>query len=107
MEDYSGLEALDDDWMSEDEAIEQLTDFFRELSKGYIPALIANDKAIKKGEKEWETSIDNCIWRQKSFPYQSKCLNWINNEYNLLSETDKKKINVFFENTSCEKLILT
>ena len=93
--------------MSEDEAIEQLRDFFRELSKGYIPALIANHKAINEGEKEWETSIDNCIWRQKSFPYQSKCLKWINDEYNLLSETDKKKINEFFENTGCEKLILT
>ena len=107
MEDYSGLEIHDDDWMSEDEAIEQLRDFFRELSKGYIPALIANHKAIKEGEKDWETSIDNCIWRQKSFPYQSKCLKWINDEYNLLSEIDKKKINEFFENTGCEKLILT
>ena len=106
MEDQSGLMIKEDGWMSADDAIEQLTDFFKELSRGYIPALIANHEAIEKGDKEWEATIDNCLWKQKSFPYQSKCLKWVNEEYNLLSESDKKKIDVFFQKTGCEKLIL-
>ena len=106
MEDQSGLMIEEDGWMSADDAIEQLTDFFKELSRGYIPALIANHEAIEKGDKEWEATIDNCLWKQKSFPYQSKCLKWVNDEYNLLSESDKKKIDIFFRNTGCEKLIL-
>ena len=106
MEDQSGLMIKEDDWMSADDAIEQLTDFFKELSRGYIPALIANHEAIENGDKEWEATIDNCLWKQKSFPYQSKCLKWVNDEYNLLSEADKKKIDIFFRNTGCEKLIL-
>ena len=106
MEDQSGLKIKEDGWMTVDNAIEQLTDFFKELSRGYIPALIANHEAIEKGDKEWEATIDNCLWKQKSFPYQSKCLKWVNDEYNLLSESDKKKIDVFFQKTGCEKFIL-
>ena len=106
MEDQSGLKIKEDGWMSVDDAIAQLTDFFKELSRGYIPALIANHEAIEKGDKEWEATIDNCLWKQKSFPYQSKCLKWVNDEYNLLSESDKKKIDVFFQKTGCEKFIL-
>ena len=56
---------------------------------------------------EWETEIDGCIWRQKSFPYQAKCLMWINEEYNLLSDIDKVKVNDLLKGTGCEKLIVS
>ena len=106
MEDQSGLMIKEDDWMSSNDAIEQLTDFFKELSRGYIPALIANYEATEKGDKEWEATIDNCLWKQKSFPYQSKCLKWINDEYALLDEAAKSKIDNFLESTGCKKMIL-
>mgnify|MGYP006214375619 CR=1 FL=1 len=106
MEDQSGLMIKEDGWMSTDDAVDQLADFFKELSRGYIPALIANHEAIENGDKEWEATIDNCLWKQKSFPYKSNCFKWFNYVYNLLSEADKKKIDIFFRNTCCEKLIL-
>ena len=71
-----------------------------------MPALLANAKAIENGDKEWETEIDSCVWKQKSFPYQAKCLKWVNEEYNLLTEEEKKKINDLFDGTGCERLIL-
>ena len=54
----------------------------------------------------WETEIDGCVWVQQTFPYQVKCLKWINEEYSKLIDADKKRIDVLFEDTGCEKLLL-
>ena len=61
---------------------------------------------MENGDKEWETEIDNCLWKQKSFPYQSKCLKWVNEEYRALEENDRKKVDNLLDGTGCERLIL-
>ena len=67
-------------------------------------ALLVN-KAIENGDKEWQTEIDGCLWKQKSFPYQAKCLKWLNEEYKMLEDNDQKKVNDLLEDTGCERLI--
>jgi len=107
IEDLSGLEVSDDDWFKYEDIPSTITELLTEIGKGYVPALLANAKAIENEEKEWETEIDGCIWRQKSFPYQAKCLMWINEEYNLLSNSDKVKVNDLLKGTGCERLIVS
>ena len=107
IEDLSGLEVSDDDWFKYEDIPSTIKELLTEIGKGYVPALLANAKAIENEEKEWETEIDGCIWRQKSFPYQTKCLMWINEEYNLLSDSDKVKVNDLLEGTGCERLIVS
>ena len=75
-------------------------------NREFIEKQLANAKAIENGDKEWETKIDNCLWKQKSFPYQAKCLKWVNEEYSALEENDRIKVNNLLDGTGCERLIL-
>jgi hypothetical protein len=106
VEDLSGIEVSDEDWLQFENLPQTITELLIEIGKGYVPALLANTKAIENGEKEWETEIDGCIWRQKSFPYQAKCLKWINEEYNLLADSNKSKVNNLLKDTGCEELLI-
>ena len=54
---------------------------------------------------EWETEIDSCLWKQKSFPYQAKCLDWIRAEYQNLASDHKEDILNFLKDNNCESLV--
>ena len=74
--------------------------------KVYMPALLANSNAINQNEKTWTANIDGAEWNQRSFPYQAKCLQWINNEFHTLNDDDQNQIMDFLKKTGCEDLIL-
>ena len=78
-----------------------------EVGRVYAPALLANAKALMAGEKEWETKIDGANWKQQSFAYQGKCLQWINERYQALSDDDKTRVDKVLAGTGCEALIVT
>ena len=65
----------------------------------YVPALIANAKAVINEEKTWEAEIDGSIWKQKTFPYQAKCLKWIKEEFHDLSEDNKSRVTTYLYGT--------
>ena len=69
-----------------------------------MPVLLANAKAIENGKESWEAEVDGSVWKQKSFPYQTKCLIWIKDEFNSLNDADKKRVLDFLDGTDCEKL---
>ena len=92
-------------WIDSEDIPNSLKDIFKEIGKVYIPCLIANSKAHNSGDDMWETTIDNSIWKQKTFPYQAKCLNWIKEEFDKLSSSDKNKVNNFFEDTGCKEIL--
>ena len=104
MEDLSGLEVSDEDWIS-DEIPESLSNIFKEIGKVYAPALLANKEAALKDEKTWKATIDDSEWTQQTFPYQVKCLNWINDEFQKLDGDEKTKTLHFLEKTGCKELI--
>ena len=104
MEDLSGLEVSDDDWM-QNELPESVENIFKEIGRVYVPALLANEIAFKKEEKTWEVPIDDSNWSQNTFPYQVKCLNWINDEFQKLDGDEKTKTLHFLEKTGCKELI--
>lgn len=104
MEDLSGLEVSDQDWIL-DEVPESLSNIFKEIGKVYAPALLANKEATLKDEKTWKALIDDSEWTQQTFPYQVKCLNWINEEFEKLDNKVKNKVNLFLKKNNCEKLL--
>ena len=106
MEDMSGIDPAEDDWLSYEVAQEDLADIFQEVGKVYLPALLANAKAIAAEEKTWTTQIDGAQWEQRTFPYQAKCLQWINDEFNALNDGDQNQIMAFLKKTGCEDLII-
>ncbi len=105
MEDQSGLAPSDDDWSTVEDLPPSLKGILEEIGRVYAPALIANARALAAGEKHWEANIDGCNWHQQSFPYQGKCLQWINEQYQALCTEDKKRVDTLLAGTGCDSLI--
>tara|TARA_B100000945_G_scaffold112346_1_gene89000 strand:- start:880 stop:1986 length:1107 start_codon:yes stop_codon:yes gene_type:complete len=98
---------IDDEigWNKFDELPETLKEIFKEIGRVYVPCLLANDKAYKNNEETWEIELDNAIWKQKTFPYQSKCLNWIREEFDKLELDDKNRVKDYLNATGCELIL--
>ena len=47
---------------------------------------------------------NNINWKQKTFPYQAKCLSWIKNEAKKLNKESIKELLCVLDKTGCEKL---
>ena len=105
MEDLSGLKVEDKDWLNVDSIPKSLKEFFAEVGKVYVPALITNAQALENGDESWETEIDGVVWSQKAFPYQAKCLKWIRKEFENLSVEDRTKVLEILDGSGCEKLL--
>ena len=104
----SKLNYFDDNdygWIDIDNIPDSLIQIFNEVGKVYIPCLIANAKAYENGDEVWETNIDGSIWKQKTFPYQVKCLNWIKDEFDKLSANDKKTTLDLIGGSGCEDIL--
>ena len=104
MNDLSGLDVSKHSLNVLEDCPDSLKQILNQVGKFYIPVLLANSKAIANGNESWETEVDGSIWKQKSFPYQAKCLTWIKDEFNTLNDADKKRVLDFLDGTGCEKL---
>ena len=105
MEDLSGLKTENKEWLDVDSIPSSLKDLLAEVGKVYAPALIANARALENGDETWETEIDGVNWSQKAFPYQAKCLKWIREEFEILSEGDRAKVLEILDGSGCERLL--
>nr|ABL97245.1 hypothetical protein MBMO_EB0-50A10.0009 [uncultured marine bacterium EB0_50A10] len=105
MADLSGHDVENSSWTPLEESPASLKEIMKEFGRMYVPALIANSNAIMKGEETWETEIDGSLWTQKAFPYQAKCLKWIKEEFEVLSEDDQLRVKTFLDGTGCEILL--
>lgn len=106
MEDLSGLEPGADDWNGADQMPATLRGILTEVGRMYVPALLANSRALQAGEKSWEAEIDGSPWTQPTFPYQAKCLKWINEQYQALDTEDRARVDRIVAGTGCELLFL-
>lgn len=104
MNDLSGLDVNKNNLNILEDCPYSLKQILNEVGKFYIPVLLANSKAIQNEKGTWETEVDGLLWKQKSFPYQAKCLTWIKDEFNTLNDVDKRRVLDFLDGTGCEKL---
>ena len=105
MDDLSGQRCDPSGWMQVSDTREVLGPMLSEIGRVYVPALLANARALQAGEKQFETIIDGKRWEQPSFPYQGRCLAWIKGEYQKLSIVDKAQIDDILEGTGCEEML--
>ena len=103
--DLSGHDVENSDWTPLEESPASLKEIMKEFGRMYVPALLANANAIMQGEETWETEIDGSVWKQRAFPYQAKCLNWIKKEFAALNENDQSRVKAFLDGTGCEILL--
>jgi glutathione S-transferase len=105
VEDLSGLEPKESDWIESDQIPGTLNEIFKEIGRTYAPFLLANAEAVAEGKEEWESEIDGKLWKQMPFVYQAKCLTWIREEFGKLDDEQKAKILQILEGSGCEVLI--
>ena len=105
MADLSGHDVDNSQWTSLEDSPDSLKAIMKEFGRVYVPALLENAKAIMEGQDTWETEIDGSIWKQKAFPYQAKCLKWIKEEFNFLSQDDQSRVREFLHGTGCEVIL--
>ncbi len=104
LEDLSGLEVEEDDWLAASDVPERLRALLVEAGRVYAPFLLANAQALEAGSERVECEIDGRPWRQKPFPYQGKCLKVLRERYRSLATSDRRSVDGILEGTGCEAL---
>ena len=105
MDDLSGLDLETLMWTDLENCTDSLKAILAEFGKMYAPLLIENAKAVEEGLPEWAVDIDGSRWKQKTFSYQAKCLNWIRDEFNGLSDVDQQRVMSFLAGSGCEQIL--
>ncbi|MDE0176988.1 MAG: glutathione S-transferase, partial [Gammaproteobacteria bacterium] len=104
VEDLSGLEPAEADWVGRDEVPKTLRALLVEVGRTYVPVMLANARAIDSGSVRVEAVVDGEPWVQRPFPYQAKCLQWVRQEYARLDGTDRAFVDGILGGTGCESL---
>jgi glutathione S-transferase len=104
-EDLSGLEPQESDWLDAANMPATIMALLKEFGRVYVPALIANAAAIANGKETFETEIDGKPWKQQTFPYQAKCLQWIRTAYADLADAHRAAVDELLAGTGIEKIV--
>jgi glutathione S-transferase len=104
MDDLSGLEPTDEDWLRRDAVPRTLVALLEEIGRVYVPFLLANADAIARGADTVSCTIDGRPWTQKPFPYQARCLSWLREEYAALGAADRRHADAILAGSGCERL---
>jgi glutathione S-transferase len=104
VEDLSGLEPRDDDWLARDAAIAGLRPLLEEIGRVYAPFLVANADALDRGADEVRCTIDGRPWTQRPFPYQRKCLAWLREGHAALPPADRAAVGTVLRDAGCGAL---
>lgn len=103
--DLSGKEPTDDDWLEPGQIHDALRQLLCEIGRGYVPVMLANASALMNGADVVEARVDGSPWTQKPFPYQGKCLKWLNETFASLGNDDRKAVRHILDGTGCELLL--
>jgi glutathione S-transferase len=104
LEDLSGLDVGDDDWLELDDPPATLHPLLCELGRVYAPFLLANAAAVERGDARVNCEIDGQPWVQDVFPYQAKCLRWLRERHSALPARGRAQVGKLLEGTGCEAL---
>jgi len=104
VEDLSGLEPEDSDWVEMSDLPPTLLALLAEIGRVYAPLLLANERAIRSGASEVDTVIDGARWIQQPFAYQVKCLGWLRAARDSLQAEDRRRLDQVLRETGCDAL---
>jgi len=106
MEDLSGLEPGEDEFITTDNFPETIKTLLKELGRTYVPVMLANAAAIDQGHDQVRVEVEGKLWTQQPFPYQAKCLQWLRIEYARLDEEERRRVDAILLDTGCEQLMV-
>ena len=105
LEDLSGLEPGDEDWIDLGEPPATLHALLCEVGRVYAPFLLANAEAVRRGAERVECEIDGQAWVQDPFVYQEKCLRWLRERYASLPGEARERVAGALAGTGCGALL--
>lgn len=105
VEDLSGLDPEESDWLDRDKIAQALTPLLAEIGRVYAPFLLANAAATKAGAEYFEAEIDGRRWTQPVFGYQAKCLQWIQDAFATLSAEDRDLARTILAAADCAMML--
>lgn len=92
--------------MKVDDILDGIGDLLIEIGRTYAPAMVANAKAQQAGPKSMKTVIEGQSWWQATFPFQVKCLQWINEERAKLDAHEKSQVDKIMAGASCDSKLM-
>ncbi|MGH7023234.1 MAG: glutathione S-transferase N-terminal domain-containing protein [Caulobacteraceae bacterium] len=101
MEDLSGLEPQDGDWLDLDALPPTLLTLLADIGRVYPPVMLANAAALAEGRDGIETEVDGHVWTQAPFPYQAKCLTWLRQSHDALAPVAREAVDAVLADTGC------
>ena len=104
MEDLSGLEPTDADWLDAGALPDTVRALLGEIGRGYVPVMLANARAVQAGVSEVRTELDGQAWVQQPFPYQAKCVAWLRRDHAALDAAARARFDAAVAGTGCEAL---
>jgi len=75
-----------------------------EIGQTYAPFMVANGEALMSGNEEVVCDVNGDTYRQAPFAYQGKCLHWLREGYQALSDKDRTRVDAVLADTGCEVL---
>ena len=105
MEDQSGVEPADEDWIDPANPPPTLKALLREVGRVYTPVMLANARAVAAGAAEVAAEVDGQAWSQQPFPYQAKCLKTLREAHAALDPDARKVVDAALDGTGCEALL--
>ena len=105
MEDQSGVEPADEDWIDPANPPPTLKALLREVGRVYTPVMLANARAVAAGAAEVAAEVDGQAWSQQPFPYQAKCLKTLREAHAALAPDARKVVDAALDGTGCEALL--
>jgi len=104
MEDQSGLEPGEGDWIDPASPPPTLKPLLAEIGRTYVPLMLANAAAVMSGAQEVNAKVDGRPWSQQPFPYQAKCLKWLRDAHAALGAPARGTADGLMAQTGCEAL---
>jgi glutathione S-transferase len=104
VEDLSGIEVSDADWIDRDAVPDTLRALLAEVGRVYAPFLLGNAEALARGADRVECEVAGRKWVQTPFPYQGRCLTWLREARAALAPADRAAVDALLAGTGCEAL---
>ncbi len=104
VEDLSGIVVDEQGWVKRDALPEGLVALLAEIGRSYAPFMVANAASLDAGADQVECIVDGAPWVQKTFPYQGKCVKWLREAHQALSQQDRRDFDELLSGSGCEVL---
>lgn len=103
LDDASGLQVSESDWVAD--IGPTLRAILVEVGRLYGPFMVANAAAVARGDKVMNAVLDGKPYIANTFPYQAKCLRWLQEDYAKLDSRAREFVDTAISGTGLADML--